>query len=142
MILAVDGGIFAHDRTCVRNMIRWWTEVEIRICRSGGLRGYIRQGPRTGKSPGLHGYLKWCPTCRKYRLVCSSHPVVLASIARHLVHGQVEGARQGYRTVRTELAEWVPPHARRRRAHGLPSRRPPAGIHRAGRRPRGASPAR
>jgi hypothetical protein len=50
------------------------------------------------------------PECRKYRLVCS-HPVVLASIARHLVHGQVEGARRGYRTVRTELAEWVPPHA-------------------------------
>jgi hypothetical protein len=50
------------------------------------------------------------PECRKYRLVCT-HPVALASIARHLVHGQVEGARQGYRTVRTELAEWVPPHA-------------------------------
>jgi hypothetical protein len=50
------------------------------------------------------------PECRKYRLVCG-HPLVLASIARHLVHGQVEGARQGYRTVRTELAEWVPPHA-------------------------------
>ncbi len=32
------------------------------------------------------------------------HPVILASIARHLVHGTVEGARQGYQTVRTQLA--------------------------------------
>ena len=50
------------------------------------------------------------PECRRYRLVCT-HPVALAAIARHLVHGQVEGARRGYRTVRTELAEWVPPHS-------------------------------
>jgi hypothetical protein len=35
------------------------------------------------------------------------HPVILASITRHLIRGSVEGARDGYRTVRTEHA---PPH--------------------------------
>jgi hypothetical protein len=39
------------------------------------------------------------------------HPVILAFMARHLIHGRVEGARQAYRSVRTELAEFVPPHA-------------------------------
>jgi hypothetical protein len=39
------------------------------------------------------------------------YPVVLAAIARHTVTGAAEGARQGYRTARTELAEAVPPRA-------------------------------
>jgi hypothetical protein len=39
------------------------------------------------------------------------YPVILASIARHILTGSVEGARQGYRTARTELGEAVPPHA-------------------------------
>ena len=39
------------------------------------------------------------------------YPVVLAAIARHTVTGAAEGARQGYRTARTELGEAVPPHA-------------------------------
>lgn len=39
------------------------------------------------------------------------HPVILASIARHVLTGAVEGARHGYRTVRTELSELAPPHA-------------------------------
>jgi hypothetical protein len=39
------------------------------------------------------------------------HPVILAAIARHVTAGAAEGARAGYRTVRTELAEAVPPHA-------------------------------
>ena len=38
-------------------------------------------------------------------------PVILAVIARHAVTGSLEGVRQGYRTVRTELGEAVPPHA-------------------------------
>ena len=50
------------------------------------------------------------PEYRQYDMVCR-HPVILASIARHLIHGSVEGARAGYRTVRTELAEHAPPHA-------------------------------
>lgn len=39
------------------------------------------------------------------------HPPALAAIARHILTGSLEGARQGYRTARTELAEAVPPHA-------------------------------
>lgn len=39
------------------------------------------------------------------------HPVILAVIARHIVTGSLDGARQGYRIARTELGEAVPPHA-------------------------------
>jgi hypothetical protein len=39
------------------------------------------------------------------------YPVILAVIARHIATGAVEGARDGYRTARTELGEAVPPHA-------------------------------
>jgi hypothetical protein len=39
------------------------------------------------------------------------HPVILATIARHVLTGAVDGARNGYRTARTELGETVPPHA-------------------------------
>jgi hypothetical protein len=48
-----------------------------------------------------------------YRLhgVLRRHPVALAAMARHHTSACVEGARDGYRTVRTELAEELPPHA-------------------------------
>ena len=48
-----------------------------------------------------------------YRLhgVLRRHPVALAAMARHHTLACVEGARAGYRTVRTELAEELPPHA-------------------------------
>lgn len=48
-----------------------------------------------------------------YRLhgVLRRHPVALAAMARHHTAACVEGARAGYRTVRTELAEELPPHA-------------------------------
>jgi hypothetical protein len=39
------------------------------------------------------------------------HPVILAAIARHTVDGALEGTRDGYRVVRTELGEAAPPHA-------------------------------
>jgi hypothetical protein len=39
------------------------------------------------------------------------YPVALAAIASHILKGAVEGARDGYRTARTELGEQVPPHA-------------------------------
>jgi hypothetical protein len=39
------------------------------------------------------------------------HPVILAFIARHVLAGAVEGARQGYRVTRSELGDLVPPHA-------------------------------
>ena len=48
-----------------------------------------------------------------YRLhgVLRRHPVALATMARHHTAACVEGARQGYRSARTELGEALPPHA-------------------------------
>jgi len=50
------------------------------------------------------------PEYRQYD-AARRHPVVLAFMARHLIHGSVEGAREAYRTARTELAQHAPPHA-------------------------------
>ena len=74
--------------------------------------------PERVQPPGTEGWeasavawlLELVPEFRQYGAVCR-HPVILASIARHLIRGSVEGARDGYRTVRTELAEHAPPHA-------------------------------
>jgi hypothetical protein len=48
-----------------------------------------------------------------YRLhgVLRRYPVALATVARYHSKACVEGARQGYRTARTELAGALPPHA-------------------------------
>ncbi len=48
-----------------------------------------------------------------YRLhgVLRRYPVALATMARHHSKACVEGAREGYRTARTELAGVLPPHA-------------------------------
>ena len=48
-----------------------------------------------------------------YRLhgVLRRYPVALATMARYHSRACVEGARQGYRTARTELAGSLPPHA-------------------------------
>jgi hypothetical protein len=48
-----------------------------------------------------------------YRLhgVLRRYPVALATMARYHAKACVEGARQGYRTARTELAGALPPHA-------------------------------
>lgn len=48
------------------------------------------------------------PEYRTNPLLCK-HPVVLASVARHVLTGALEGTRHGYRTVRTELGEQVSP---------------------------------
>lgn len=53
---------------------------------------------------GLLPELREYPTTRR-------HPVVLAFIARTVLTGAVEGARQAYRTARTELGGLLPPHA-------------------------------
>lgn len=47
-----------------------------------------------------------------YRLygVLRRHPVALAVMARYHLSACVEGARQGYRTARTELGGTLPPH--------------------------------
>jgi hypothetical protein len=49
-----------------------------------------------------------------YRLygVLRRYPVALAQMARHHLCACADGARQGYRTARTELACALPPHAR------------------------------
>lgn len=46
-----------------------------------------------------------------YRLhgVLVRHPVALATLARHHLAACVEGARQGYRSARTELGKDLPP---------------------------------
>jgi hypothetical protein len=48
-----------------------------------------------------------------YRLhgVLRRYPVALATMARYHTKACVEGAREGYRTARTELAGALPPHA-------------------------------
>ncbi len=43
--------------------------------------------------------------------VLRRHPAALAAMARHHTQACVEGARDGYRTARTELGEALPPHA-------------------------------
>lgn len=80
---------------------------------------YVPQGwPADVQPPGSEGWeatavrrlLDLVPEYRQYVMVCR-HPVILASIARHVIHGSVEGARDGYRTVRSELMEHAPPRA-------------------------------
>jgi hypothetical protein len=48
-----------------------------------------------------------------YRLygVLRRYPLALAQMARHHVRACVEGAQQGYRAVRNDLAAALPPHA-------------------------------
>lgn len=48
-----------------------------------------------------------------YRLhgVLRRHPVALARLARQHVTACLEAARQGYRTARLDLREFLPPHA-------------------------------
>jgi hypothetical protein len=80
--------------------------------------GYVPPGwPDAVGPPGSEGWessaaawlLDLIPEYRLYPVV-RRHPVVLAFIAHHVLSGAVEGARQGYRTTRSELGELVPPH--------------------------------
>jgi hypothetical protein len=43
--------------------------------------------------------------------VLHRHPIALAVLARHHVAACIEGARRGYRSVRTELGDVLPPQA-------------------------------
>jgi hypothetical protein len=81
---------------------------------------YIPPGWPTGvHPPGSEGFTEsavaWLfevvPPDYRLHGVLRRHPAALAALARHHTTASVEGARQGYRTVRTELAEKVPPHA-------------------------------
>lgn len=49
------------------------------------------------------------PEYRRYP-VMRRHPICLAYMAKQVLEGAVEGARQGYRTARTALGEAAPPH--------------------------------
>jgi hypothetical protein len=50
------------------------------------------------------------PEYRSYGIL-RRHPAALASMARYHTRACLEGARQSYRSARTELAESVPPPA-------------------------------
>lgn len=50
------------------------------------------------------------PEYRQYPAM-RQHPVILAFMVRNVLPGAVEGARQGYRTTRSDLSGLVPPHA-------------------------------
>jgi hypothetical protein len=80
---------------------------------------YLPPGwPERVEPPGNEGWeatavawlLDLAPRYRQHETV-TRHPVILAYIVRHLIRGSLEGAREGYRTMRTELAEQAPPHA-------------------------------
>jgi hypothetical protein len=43
--------------------------------------------------------------------VLRRHPIALAIMAKHHVTACVQGAREGYRTARTELGRVLPPHS-------------------------------
>jgi len=51
------------------------------------------------------------PSDYRVYAVLRRHPAALVSMARYYACASLEGARRGYRTARTELAESVPPHA-------------------------------
>ena len=79
---------------------------------------YIPPGWPTGvHPPGSEGFeetaIDWLldvvPPDFRLHGVLRRHPAALAAMARHHATACVEGARQGYRTARTELAEAVPP---------------------------------
>ncbi len=80
---------------------------------------YVPPGwPSEVNLPGLQDWettaaawlLDVVPEYRQHAAV-RRHPVILAFIARHVIAGAVEGARQGYRVTRSELGDLVPPHA-------------------------------
>ena len=50
------------------------------------------------------------PEYRRYPAL-RQHPAILAFMARHVLTGAVDGARQAYRTTRSELGGMAPPQA-------------------------------
>jgi hypothetical protein len=81
---------------------------------------YLPQGwPEAVRPPGSEGLeesaVAWLldivpPEYRRHTVV-RRHPAALASMPPYHAGACLEGARQGYRTARAELAETVPPHA-------------------------------
>jgi hypothetical protein len=81
------------------------------------LPGRVPRGwPPSVSTPGTEDWqetaaawlLDLLPELRQYPTV-QGHPVVMAFIGRHMLTGAVEGARQGFRTTRSELGAVVPP---------------------------------
>jgi hypothetical protein len=86
----------------------------------GGMAAYVPPGwPAGVHPPGSDEFERTAVTWLldvvppDYRLhgVLRRHPIALATMARYHSRACVEGARQGYRTARTELAEVLPEHA-------------------------------
>jgi hypothetical protein len=85
-----------------------------------GMAAYMPPGWPTGvHPPGSAGFeataVAWLldvvPPDYRLHGVLRRHPVALAAMARHHTAACVEGAREGYRSARTELGEALPPHA-------------------------------
>ncbi len=81
---------------------------------------YIPPGwPAGVHPPGTEGFeptaVDWLldvvPPDFRLHGVLRRHPAALATMARHHTQACVEGARNGYRSTRTELGEMIPPHA-------------------------------
>ena len=90
-----------------------------RFCYAAAMADCLPPGwPEAVAPPGSEGWeatavawlLDLAPRYRQYEMM-RRYPVILAYIARHHVHGGLAGAREGYRTIRAELVEQVPPHA-------------------------------
>ena len=85
-----------------------------------GVTAYVPVGWPTGvHPPGTPGFeqsaVQWLldvvpPDYRQHE-VLRRHPIALATIAQHHVTACVQGAREGYRTARTELGRALPPHS-------------------------------
>jgi hypothetical protein len=89
-------------------------------CYDHAMAAYIPPGWPTGvHPPGSEDFeataIAWLldvvPPDFRLHGVLRRHPVALAAMARHHTQACVEGARDGYRTARTELGEALPPHA-------------------------------
>jgi hypothetical protein len=68
-------------------------------------------GSEEFESTAVGGLLDVVPPDYRLHGVLRRYPVALAALARYHSKACVEGARQGYRTARTELAGALPPHA-------------------------------
>jgi hypothetical protein len=89
------------------------------LCYCHGMAAYVPPGWPTGvHPPGSTDFevtaVAWLldvvpPDYRLYG-VLRRHPIALATMARHHVAACVQGARQGYRSARTELGGALPAH--------------------------------
>jgi hypothetical protein len=66
-------------------------------------------GTEDWEASAVEWLLELVPDLRQHK--ARRYPVILAVIARHVVTGAIDGARDGYRIARSELGEAVPPHA-------------------------------